>query len=809
MTKSTDPHSAQVATSQITHFDPTSGSLLERLIFGRRAWIIGLCLLLTVVLGVSATRLRLNANFEGMLPTEHQYIQNYLQNRAGLKGLSNSLRIIVETKQESIYNREYLGRLQKINDEIFLLPGVDRPFMKSLWTSNTRWVAVTAEGLDGGRVMPDSYDGSPKSLEAVYSNVTRSGQIGQLVAADQKSSAILVPLLSFDPETREPLDYQKLSQRLEDIRAKYETPELKIHIVGFAKVIGDLIHGLTKMMVFFVVAIAMAALLLYWYTRCLRSTSVVLICSITAVVWQLGILPLFGFELDPYSVLVPFLVFAIGMSHGAQKMNGIIQDIGRGAQRIVAARFTFRRLFLAGVTALLCDAVGFAVLGIIKIDAIRQLAWIASIGVAVLILTNLILLPVLLSYIGVGERAARRSLETEKRQQNERSFLSRMARFLTSWRGAAFVVAHAVALGAYGFMVAGGLKVGDLDAGASELRVDSRYNVDNRYAVANYGASSDVFVIMVKTPDGKCGDYDTLMRVDALEWQLRQLPEVVSTASLATLSRRMLLGLNEGNGKWYELLPNQSMLNSVMMQVPPEFFNQGCNLLPVFAFLKDHKADTLKRVAGEAQEFADSNQSPNAQFLLAAGNGGIETATNEVVGKASVEMLYWVYGAVVILCFVTFRSWRAVVCSVIPLVLTSVLCEALMVKLNIGVKVATLPVIALGVGIGVDYSLYVMSVMLSAMRRGVSLADAYAEAMRFTGGVVLLTAFTLAGGVATWLLSPIKFQADMGALLAFMFIWNMVGALILLPALARLFFPGSVRATASLPIQATAAASIV
>jgi len=121
----------------------------------------------------------------------------------------------------------------------------------------------------------------------------------------------------------------------------------------------------------------------------------------------------------------------------------------------------------------------------------------------------------------------------------------------------------------------------------------------------------------------------------------------------------------------------------------------------------------------------------------------------------------------------------------VPLVVTSVLCEALMVWLGIGVKVATLPVVALGVGIGVDYALYLLSVQLSQQRTGATLAEAYARTLRFTGKVVVLVGVTLAAGVVTWALSPIKFQADMGILLAFMFLWNMVGAVVLIPALSH------------------------
>jgi predicted RND superfamily exporter protein len=235
----------------------------------------------------------------------------------------------------------------------------------------------------------------------------------------------------------------------------------------------------------------------------------------------------------------------------------------------------------------------------------------------------------------------------------------------------------------------------------------------------------------------------------------------------------------------------------------PDLFNTDCSVMPVIAYLSDHRAETLDRVVETSAQFATLHSTPERQFLLAAGSAGIEAATNIVVRKAWVQMLLLVYAAVIALCFVTFRSWRAVVVAVVPLVITSVLCEALMVALGIGVKVATLPVIALGVGIGIDYALYLLSVQLAQQRVGVSLAQAYRSALQFTGKVVVLVGVTLAAGVATWALSPIKFQADMGILLAFMFIWNMVGAVVLIPALSYYLLPsGRTRAALSDPIPA-------
>ena len=767
-------------------FDPRTGSWVERLLFNNRLLIVVICALVTLVLGWQATKLSLNASFEKTIPSQHAYIQNYLENKGELTGLGNAVRIAVSSGKSSIYDKQYLETLKEINDEVFLLPGVDRSFMRSLWTPGTRWVGVTEEGMEGGPVIPNKYDGSAESLRQVSMNVARSGIVGQLVARDGTSSVIYVPLLDRTADGS-PIDYAAFSAAIEDIRLRYEAKGVTIHVTGFAKIMGDLIDGVRAVLGFFALAVAIATAIVYGYTRCVRSTALVVTASLVAVVWQLGLLPTLGFALDPYSILVPFLVFAIGMSHGAQKMNGIMQDVGRGLDKLVAARFTFRRLFLAGLTALLADAVGFAVLLVIDIQVIRELAIAASIGVGVLIFTNLILLPILLSYTGVSAAAAERSLRSERADQadGEKQALWALLDRFTGKTWARGAVIASLIIGVLGFAASLQLKIGDLDAGAPELRADSRYNRDVAYMNASYGASSDVMAIMVKTPQSQCADYETLNKVDVLEWELRQIEGVETTNTLSLLNRRMLSGLNEANPKWYELLPNQEMLNSITGGAPRGVYNADCSLLTVFVYLADHKADTLSRVVNHVEAFARDNDTEDVKFLLAAGSAGIEAATNIVVKDAWRQMLVLVYSAVTLLCFITFRSWRAVVVAVLPLMLTSVLAEALMVALGMGVKVATLPVIALGVGIGVDYALYILSVTLAQMRAGMSLSQSYYRALLFTGKVVMLTGITLAIGVITWVASPIKFQADMGVLLAFMFIWNMLGALILLPALAH------------------------
>lgn len=800
-------------------FNVISGNLIERLIFNHRLFFVMLCGLLTLVLGYHSLSLKVNASFERMMPSSHEFIRNYMENKSDLAALGNSVRVMVENPNGSIFDPAFLKTLQEINDKINLAPGVDRAWMRSLWMPSVRWNEVTEVGMEGGPVMPNSYDGSPKSLAQLQLNVLRGNLLGDLVSLDMRSTVIVVPLLELDPLTGKPFDYNDFAWFLENkIRGVYEVsgdigqPAVRVHIIGFAKLVGDLIAGLSQVMGFFAIAALIVASIIYGYTRCIRSSLLLILASLSSVIWLLGIMQLLSYDIDPYSILVPFLIFAIGMSHGAQKMNGIMQDIGRGTDRYVAARYTFRRLFIAGLTALLANVFGFAILMVIDIPVIRDLAITTSIGVFVLIFTQLIMVPVMLSYIGVSATAARRSVRNEMETDGKGG--------LFQWVNTALVsctrpgVSHvlliaALVVGYFAYDIRRNLQVGDLDAGAPELRADSRYNQDLAFFNASFGRSTDQFAIIVKTGPDECSSFETLTEIDRLTRMLRDVPGVQSVVSLSSSVRFINSSNGEANPKWMSIprVPEQAAQTAQLaVMQSPELANLMCTITPVVAYLADHKAATLERVVAAVKNFAAQHNTADRQFLLAAGPAGIEAATNEVVASATLTVLLLLYGSVVILCLIAFRSWRAVVVALVPLVITSLLCEAIMVMMGIGIKVATLPVIALGVGAGVDYALYLLSVQLNLQRKGATLEEAYAGALRFTGKVVALVGLTLAAGVLTWVFSPIKFQADMGILLTFMFLWNMLGALILIPALSHLLLRGQTRAESQTSAQPLAKA---
>jgi predicted RND superfamily exporter protein len=767
--------------------DPEDGTLrpmLGNFVFAARMPLIIIFALLTVFFASQMIQLRPAASFEKMIPVSHPYIKNFLESKDDLRTLGNSVRIIVETTEGDIFNTEFQETLKQITDEVFFINGVDRTGLQSLWTPNVRWSEVTEEGFVGGAVIPDDYDGSERTLAKLRENTLKSGKIGSLVGNNFRSAIIMAPLMETDPSTGEALDYHKFSQQLEEVvRNKYETDTVKIHITGFAKLIGDLIDGATLVGLFFLVAFGITTVMLFAYSRCGWLTFSALLCSTVAVVWQMGLLKVMGKGLDPYSMLVPFLIFAVGISHSVQIINRFGEDVFHRMGRVDAAKETFIKLSKPGFIALLSDGVGFFTLRVIDIPVIQELAVVAATGIAVLVLTNLVLLPLVLSLTGISDRCITYRSNKDHSSYSHWRLISKM----TQAGPAKGVLLVCVFLFGAGLYFGQFQKIGDLDPGAPELRPDSRYNKDNAFLTENYSTSTDVFVVMAHTGEQQCGSYDFIAGVNYFQGVMESVPGVQSALSLVDVSKLVIMGMNEGSPKWHDTSRNQYILNNSLSRAPNSLRNTDCSMAPVILFLDDHKADTLNGVVDAIETFATENNSDQMEVRMAAGNAGVEAATNIVISQSQNKMLMWVYGVVILLCLINFRSVKITACIIIPLMLTSILGQALMAGLGIGVKVATLPVIALGVGIGVDYGIYIYTALQSRLIHGDNLQEAYFHALKSSGTAVAFTGVTLAVGVGTWIYSPIKFQADMGIMLTFMFFWNMIGALLFLPALAWLF----------------------
>ncbi|MFM0670179.1 efflux RND transporter permease subunit [Paraburkholderia sediminicola] len=757
---------------------------LERWLFAHRAITLIAFLLFTVVMGAFAIQLRMEAGFEKQIPIGHEYIKTFQKYRDDLLG-ANRLTVVVRAKHGTIWNQEGLTRLYRVTQAVAYLPNVDRLGVQSLWTPNSFVNEITEEGFRAepiipGTVTPENISAS--QVEAARKATDQGGYMGSLVSRDQKAAMVTASIneVGADGKVLDYVAYNKLIE--EKVRKPFEDAGYEVQIIGFAKQIGDIADGAQGVLLFCGIALLLTGVAVYWYCHSLRFTILPIACSLTSLVWQFGTLRLLGFGLDPLAVLVPFLVFAIGVSHGVQQINFIVRELAHGKTTEEAARHSFTGLLIPGTLALVTAFVSFITLLLIPIPMIRELAITASLGVGYKILTNLVMLPVTASCFTFTREYAQKAM---RKRESRARWLLVLAR-IAEPRNAVITLFVVAGIFSAAVWESRDRVVGTLQPGAPELRPDARFNRDAVSIAGSFDVGLDWLTLVVEGPANSCESPAVGQYGDALAYDMKTVPGVVSVSSYAGMLRTYNQGYNEGNPKM-GVVPidpgNYSSLSAEINRVRG-YMRPDCSMTAVHLYLSDHKASTINRVIATAKSFAAAHKTEGVQLRLAAGNAGVLAATNDEVEKSELPMMLYVYLAIVLLVFVVYRDLRAVVACCLPLTVGTFIGYWFMKEFEIGLTVATLPVMVLAVGIGVDYAFYIYNRLQAHLAGGEPIVKALEHSILEVGMATIFTAITLAIGVATWSFSALKFQADMGKLLAFMFVVNLVMAMTALPALA-------------------------
>jgi uncharacterized protein len=836
-------------------------AVVEPIVYGKRMLMLALLGVLTVLFAWLAAGTHVDAGFDKSIPLDHPYMQVLKHYEDDFGGANTVLvALIQKDKSKDIYNEHFLSKLKQVTDEVFFLPGIDRSRVSSLFTPDVRFVEVVEGGFAGGNVIPAEYQPTEEYFELVRGNVGKGGHVGRYVSRDQTGAMVFSELLEIDPVSGKKLDYREVAKQLEDkIRGAYQDDQIDIHIVGFAKVIGDVTDAANEVVMYFFLALAMTFVLLILYLGSFKLSILPLVCSFIAVIWEFGLLAGTGFGLDPFAILVPFLILSVSVSHGVQYTSSWVSELATGKNSYDASLETFRRLAIPGTTALITDLAGFLTILLIPIDIIREMALNASYGMIAIIVTNKILMPIWLTYMDVKDVDS----FVKKQEAREAIFnpAFRAMTVVTRPVPAAVVILSVAALYGWAVWRSGDMIYGDAQSGVPELRPESRYNQDSDAITENFTIGTDIIKVIAETDPEACIKYDVMEQIDRFGWHMQNDPGVASILSLPWAARQVNSAFSEGVPKFYVLPRNQYVMVQAITPIPTSsgLLNPNCSAMAVFVFTKDHKATTLDRLTDKTKAFNASNAKAwfelnegveptycadkiaarrdwgdakvalkgqitrlkarnltdmqvdadagvvklrarveqtkakldaftkpcPVNFALASAQGGVMAASNEVVKAKDKPIVYYVYAVIIVFLWLSFRNASGVFSILLPLYVVSNLILALMAIKGIGMKVATLPVAALAVGIGVDYGIYIYSTIEEHVKKGRSLAEAYYETLRMTGKPVIFTGLVLSGSVATWLMSGLQFQADMGLLLTFAFFANMIGAIFVCPAICR------------------------
>src|SRR3569623_981985 len=467
---------------------------IEDLVFGNRMVVLIAFAIVTAVMGFFAAQLRVDAGFKKQIPLDHEYMRTFLDYEKEFGG-ANRILIAVVDKNGNMFNQAFFQTIEKITQDVKTSDSVDEARVRSIFTPNVRFVEVVEDGCAGGNVIPadftpnvEGFEATQEQFDTIKANIEKASIVGRLVAKDFSGAMVWVDLVPENAEQGHKVDYNKIAGQVEAIRQKYENANTTVAVIGFAKMVGDISAGAKSVVTYFFLTLAFTWLLLFLYSASVKLASLTVFCALVAVLWLLGALRLLGFGIDPMNMLTPFLIFAIAVSHGEQMINRFRGDLffggledgtpeelrsRKGVDAQTAARLAFRMLLVPGTVALVAGCIGFATILLIPIRIIFELAITATVGVALTILTDLVLLPVQLSFCKLRNLDGKRAYRLRQLTQFDKIW-SVMAKF-SKPVPAAIIMLLGIGLWwtarEYGHQV----MIGDAQRGVAELRAASRY----------------------------------------------------------------------------------------------------------------------------------------------------------------------------------------------------------------------------------------------------------------------------------------------------------------------------------------------
>ena len=746
--------------------------------------------LITLGFGLSLINLEIRTQFSDMVPHDHPYVKVHQKYQDSFAA-SNRVSILVKAKEGDIFSEEVLGEVRRITIDLQQVDGVNPMQITSLASKKLKRVNASSEGIETRPLMwPDLPKDAQQMLELRQAVLNNPLVYGLYVDRDLGSALIQVDFYDHL------VDYSKIFPQIEAILDASPVKDVvSLHLVGEPILYGWVEHYLGETVAIALLSLAAMLILLFVFSRTRRGTLLPLIAGIVSAIWALGVGSLLGYNFDPLVIVVAFIITARAFSHSVQLITRFDDlAVGESIEPRKAAEQSMRELFRPSMLGLYADAGAILCVILTPIPLMHKVAIIGAIWVMTIAVSAVLLTPALLSYVKRPEGYVH-PVNLDGFMQ----FFLNGAKWVVRSR-ARFWVAPITLLLMCGFMFESTrINVGDASDGSPILWQDSSFNRDSALINRLYPGSEQMFVVL----EGK--ELDSIKTPEVLDWMLRfsrfmeRQPEIGGTVSLADIVIDIRRNLYEGNPLYGELgsssMENGELISFYMQGADPDDLTQFADVqfrnAAITLFFRDHKGDTLRNATHYANQFIRDNPLAGAEAKLVGGVLGIIAAVNEILLGDQIESIALAFLVVVLCCLVVYRSSVSGIFFIIPVLISNVVTFAYMAWQGIGMSISTLPVVALGIGLGVDYAFYIVDSIKEYQEKYPSAEplEAVLQSLNSAGRGVLLTALTLAAGVLLWSFSSLRFQAEMGMLIG---IWLLVSAftsLFVMPSLALVFKP--------------------
>lgn len=753
----------------------------------RRLVVSGIFFLLTLLMAISAFRVHVKTAFEDLLPTNHPYVQVHKKFQQGFGG-SNVVSIMVSVDQGDIFTPEVLGKIKKVTTSLDQVDGVNPFQIISLASKKLREVKASTDSIETKPVMWPDVPQSKEELDVLKTSVLNNSLIyGAYVSKDLKSALITVDFYEGS------VDYKKIFPQIMKIVDAARGPGVSFNVVGEPMLYGWVNKYLPETLQIFVLTVACLVALLFVVARTWRGTLFPLLAGTSSAIWALGSASLIGYNLDPLVIVIAFLITARAISHSVQLVSRFDDERANGAiDSRAAAKAAMLQLFKPGMLGVVADAGCMIVVILTPIPLMQKVSVIGTIWVSTIAISACIMTPVLLSWLPRHQKFTH-GLDVSPLLNSILNLCVSIA--ISRWRYVVIFTAAVI------FIVSGieafKLKVGDADSGSPILWQDSAYNTDSAKINRQFQGSDRMYVVFNgKNPDA-IKEPAVLENMKKMQKFMANQPEIGGSLSIADVIPPVRKLLRENNPRYEEFGLNKSENGELIYMFKSgtepgdmeRFSDNAYQNAPVNFYFKDHQGESVRTAISRLKEFVAKNPLEQGTYLLAGGLIGVVAAVNEVILAGQIESIALALLVLVLCCAVAYRSMTAGIFFMVPVILSNTVTFAYMAWNGIGMNLSTLPVAALGIGLGVDYAFYVVDGIKEELHHHSDLKLAITQSLLSAGKGVLITAATLTACVVLWFGSSLRFQADMGILMAIWLGISAISALLLMPTMVYIFKP--------------------
>ncbi|MFH1655212.1 MAG: MMPL family transporter [Candidatus Omnitrophota bacterium] len=752
---------------------------LARKIIHLRVYVIIICIAASAFFISVLKDIKVETRLQDFLPQKHPFVK--VQNRlTDIFGGLNQVSIAIKVKEGDIFTEEFLEKVISLTEDIYVLEGINISRVNSIASRHVKHVIANEEGFFVERLLrlPPT---TPEEMQKFKNKVLYNPNVYiKKVSKDLKSTLIQV---DFESKVKTSFIFDELNK----LKEKYEDDNTTVYIAGRPILEGWLNAYLPKMLRILVISFVIISIVLYLTFRSKRGVILPLIDSSMATLWGMGTMKLLGLRLDPSTILVPFIVLSLGISHSVHTLNRYYEEMKTPKMKSKHAVVnTMAHLFIPGLACVLTDGFGFLSLTIVPLPTIRSMACASGLGILANFITSFMFTPAILSFM---HRPKILEIEKEERHKWVDNFLKKLSVFSLNKKAGTIVVCIFIAILLISIFGIKNIVIGDNSDGSSYLYDNSPYNKSERFINTNFGGTNSYY-ILVESEESLLNP-KKLKAIDNLQlYLLKETPQSGGADSLVNAFKALNMFMLDGKQENFYIPEKQKTISEYWFLYtysgfPSDFdhvISKDERIANIKFDLKDHKSDTVNSIVSKTRAYLKDYKGKDVKFSFAGGDIGILFATNDIIKKTIFPSILLISFLIFLYVSLVYRSPVAGGLLLLPLLISNVIVFACFGFFGTSFTVETLPLLALSGGLGVNYGIYILARLYEEMReKKKTYKNILYHTLITSGKAVFFSGFIVSLGISAWAFSSILLQVKLGLNLCASLLLNMITSLIMLP----------------------------